>query len=147
MTLRRKSRATCRGCLAFFGDVFRERRATSAGCPTLSQEKYMPLYRQSSRTFVSFAIALAISLVALAQSRVVRKTVTKRQTPPVVAASPLPQPAVRIAQANLLPLRRAILYSNGVAYFERRGTVSARAEINLSFKQSQVDDVLKSLVV
>jgi len=40
-----------------------------------------------------------------------------------------------------------ILYSNGVAYIERRGTVSGHAEINLSFKQSQVDDVLKSMVV
>ncbi len=107
----------------------------------------MPFYRRSSRTFISVAIALTISLVALAQSRVVRKAVVKRQAPPAIAASPSPQPAARIAQANPLPLRRAILYSNGVAYFERRGTVSARAEINLSFKQSQVDDVLKSLVV
>ena len=40
-----------------------------------------------------------------------------------------------------------ILYSNGVAYIERRGTVSGHAEVNLSFKQSQVDDVLKSMVV
>jgi len=40
-----------------------------------------------------------------------------------------------------------ILYSNGVAYIERRGTVTGHAEINLSFKQSQVDDVLKSMVV
>ena len=40
-----------------------------------------------------------------------------------------------------------ILYSNGVAYIERRGTISGHAEINLSFKQSQVDDVLKSMVV
>jgi hypothetical protein len=39
------------------------------------------------------------------------------------------------------------LYSNGVAYVERRGFVSGDAEINLSFKQSQVDDVLKSMVV
>jgi hypothetical protein len=46
-----------------------------------------------------------------------------------------------------LPIRRVILYSNGVAYIERRGTVSGNAEINLSFKQSQVDDVLKSMVV
>jgi hypothetical protein len=107
----------------------------------------MPFYRQSSRTFFAVAVALTISLVVLAQSRVVRKTVAKRQTPPAISASPSPQPAARIAQSNLLPLRRAILYSNGVAYFERRGTVSARAEINLSFKQSQVDDVLKSLVV
>jgi len=47
----------------------------------------------------------------------------------------------------VLPIRRVILYSNGVAYVERRGTVSNHAEISLSFKQSQVDDVLKSMVV
>lgn len=48
---------------------------------------------------------------------------------------------------NILPIRRVSLYSNGVAYIERRGIVSGNAEINLSFKQSQVDDVLKSMVV
>ncbi len=46
-----------------------------------------------------------------------------------------------------LPIRRVILYSNGVAYIERRGAINGRAEVNLSFKQSQVDDVLKSMVV
>jgi hypothetical protein len=46
-----------------------------------------------------------------------------------------------------LPIKRVILYSNGVAYIERRGVVSGNTEINLSFKQSQVDDVLKSMVV
>jgi len=46
-----------------------------------------------------------------------------------------------------LPIRRVILYSNGVAYIERRGMVSGHAEVNLSFKQSQVDDVLKSMIV
>jgi hypothetical protein len=40
-----------------------------------------------------------------------------------------------------------ILYSNGVAYIERRGNITGHAEISLSFKQSQVDDVLKSMVV
>ncbi|HSU24943.1 MAG TPA: hypothetical protein VLI65_03075 [Pyrinomonadaceae bacterium] len=49
--------------------------------------------------------------------------------------------------ASSLPIRRVILYSNGVAYIERRGVVTGNAEINLSFKQSQVDDVLKSMVV
>lgn len=49
--------------------------------------------------------------------------------------------------SQTLPIRRVILYSNGVAYIERRGVVSGKAEINLSFKQSQVDDVLKSMVV
>ena len=49
--------------------------------------------------------------------------------------------------AQVLPIKRVILYSNGVAYIERRGIVSGNTEINLSFKQSQVDDVLKSMVV
>src|SRR5688500_8808154 len=48
---------------------------------------------------------------------------------------------------NDLPIRRVILYSNGVAYIERRGFVTGNAEIHLSFKQSQVDDILKSMVV
>jgi hypothetical protein len=51
------------------------------------------------------------------------------------------------AGQTTLPIRRVILYSNGVAYIERRGMVSGHAEVNLSFKQSQVDDVLKSMIV
>src|SRR5712691_3511432 len=58
-----------------------------------------------------------------------------------------PQTAAPRPNTQTLPIRRVILYSNGVAYIERRGTVSGHAEINLSFKQSQVDDVLKSMVV
>lgn len=48
---------------------------------------------------------------------------------------------------STLPIRKVILYSNGVAYIERRGIVSGNAEVSLSFKQSQVDDVLKSMLV
>lgn len=52
-----------------------------------------------------------------------------------------------VSTVSQLPIRRVILYSNGVAYIERRGMVTGNAEINLSFKQSQVDDVLKSMIV
>jgi len=88
--------------------------------------------------------AIVVTLLLLvphvpAQSRTVRRSSPAREA----AAAPHP----RQASGQSLPLRRVILYSNGVAYFERRGTVAGRAEINLSFKQSQVDDVLKSLVV
>jgi hypothetical protein len=58
-----------------------------------------------------------------------------------------PQPGTVISNTQTLPIRRVILYSNGVAYIERRGTVNGHAEVSLSFKQSQVDDVLKSMVV
>lgn len=84
--------------------------------------------------FATVTIALSLLLSTNAQSRQPRRVTT-------------PQPAPTNAALHQLPLKRVILYSNGVAYFERRGTVSGRAEINLSFKQSQVDDVLKSLVV
>lgn len=67
-----------------------------------------------------------------AQKRVVRNSVS-------------PQPAT--PSTNTLPIHRVILYSNGMVYIERRGTVSGNVELNLSFKQSQVDDVLKSMVV
>src|SRR5260370_32128560 len=58
-----------------------------------------------------------------------------------------PQTAATRPSAQTLPIRRVILYSNAVAYIERRGMVSGHAAINLSFKHSHVDDVLKSMVV
>nr|AYC80747.1 hypothetical protein [uncultured bacterium] len=85
------------------------------------------------RTLLLVAVCL-LSVVSFAQTRRVART----------PAAPRPTSP---ANAQILPIRRVILYSNGVAYIERRGTVSGHAEINLSFKQSQVDDVLKSMVV
>src|SRR5258706_2906286 len=64
-----------------------------------------------------------------------------------LARAQTPQAAITRTTTQTLPIRRVILYSNGVAYIERRGTVSGHAEISLSFKQSQVDDVLKSMIV
>ncbi|HZE71380.1 MAG TPA: carboxypeptidase regulatory-like domain-containing protein [Pyrinomonadaceae bacterium] len=58
-----------------------------------------------------------------------------------------PQAEIANPRFASLPIRRVVLYSNGVAYIERRGMVNDHAEISLSFKQSQVDDVLKSMVV
>jgi len=71
---------------------------------------------------------------------------TRRRMPVARPASTTQPQAIR-SNAQTLPIRRVILYSNGVAYIERRGAVTGHAEIDLSFKQSQVDDVLKSMVV
>jgi hypothetical protein len=68
-------------------------------------------------------------------------------TAPAFAQSPRRARIKQPAASQSLPIRRVVLYSNGVAYFERRAAVSGHAEISLSFKQSQVDDVLKSMVV
>lgn len=80
---------------------------------------------------------LVCSISVYSQSTRERRGATSNAVPPAASA----------ANTAPLPIRRVILYSNGVAYIERRGFVSGNAEINLSFKQSQVDDVLKSLIV
>ncbi len=85
------------------------------------------------KTKAFLAIVLLCAINVPAQLRAPVRTVPAAQSPK--------------SSAEQLPIRRVILYSNGVAYVERRGIVSGAAEINLSFKQSQVDDVLKSMVV
>lgn len=85
----------------------------------------------------------AVFTVARAQRRAARAAVKT-----AVATAPGERTTTAAARpAQTLPIRRVILYSNGVAYIERRGTVTGHAEVDLSFKQSQVDDVLKSMIV
>ena len=84
------------------------------------------------------SLILVCSISAQAQMRLAQKPARQPR---------LPAPKVETGAVSQLPIRRVILYSNGVAYVERRGIVSGDAEVNLSFKQSQVDDVLKSMVV
>src|SRR5947209_12372624 len=85
------------------------------------------------RTLLLVLVSL-LSVQSYAQIRRVTRTVTSQA------------PSIK-TDSQLLPIRRVLLYSNGVAYIERRGTVTGHAEVALSFKQSQVDDVLKSMVV
>lgn len=89
-------------------------------------------------------IKFFLSLILVCSISVQAQVRVNRRNSPIVqnAVAEFKQTAV-----NNLPIRRVSLYSNGVAYIERRGIVSGDAEINLSFKQSQVDDVLKSMVV
>lgn len=86
-------------------------------------------------------ISLMLSTQGFAQTRTTRRTGNHARTPNATATA-APQ-----SRGETLPIRRVILYSNGVAYFERRGMVTGHAEVDLQFKQSQVDDVLKSMLV
>jgi hypothetical protein len=46
-----------------------------------------------------------------------------------------------------LPITRIVLYKHGVGHFEREGAIDGDATLTLTFKQSEVSDVLKSLTV
>ncbi len=85
--------------------------------------------------FLSLVIIFSLTLPTFAQKRRITRNIV---TQPVTQT---------LDNSQILPIKRVILYSNGVAYIERRGIISGNTEINLSFKQSQVDDVLKSMVV
>src|ERR1700676_2029422 len=46
-----------------------------------------------------------------------------------------------------LPVRRVVLYKNGVGYFEHLGTVHGSQDVHIDFTSAQLNDVLKSLTV
>jgi hypothetical protein len=46
-----------------------------------------------------------------------------------------------------LPIKRVVLYKNGVGYFEHQGQVQGNQEVAISFTSGQLNDVLKSLTV
>lgn len=66
------------------------------------------------------------------------------QDPPPAARQPSPVAEVKL---NSLPLTQAVLYTNGVGYFEREGTVQDNADIELQCRLGEINDLLKSLVV
>jgi hypothetical protein len=51
------------------------------------------------------------------------------------------------ALAAELPVQEVILYKNGIGYFVRSGEVKAGEAARLEFKASEMNDVLKSLVI
>ncbi len=46
-----------------------------------------------------------------------------------------------------LPIKRVVLYKNGVGYFEHQGQVQGNQDVAISFTSGQLNDVLKSLTV
>ena len=55
-------------------------------------------------------------------------------------------PALAAGQADV-PVRKVVLFSSGVGYFEHAGQVTDDATIELRFKAGQINDLLKSLVL
>lgn len=61
---------------------------------------------------------------------------------PTLPRSTTPRQA---ATDSTLPVRRVVLYKNGVGYFEHLGKVRNNEAISIDFNSAQLDDVLKSL--
>lgn len=58
----------------------------------------------------------------------------------------LPWPGLA-EEMTALPLSKIVLYSSGVGYFQHDGSLNNRTQLDLRFNVSQINDILKSLVV
>jgi hypothetical protein len=89
------------------------------------------------------ALYVCLSLCNLSQA----------QTHSPAAAAPQTLPAQREARndaeeaAANLPVRRVVLYKNGVGYFEHLGRVRGSQTVHVDFTSAQLNDVLKSLTL
>src|SRR5205085_7309152 len=61
---------------------------------------------------------------------------------------PKPAPLDRRATASAaMPLNQVILFNNGIGYFQREGEIDGSARVDLSFPATDVNDLIKSLVL
>ena len=55
--------------------------------------------------------------------------------------------AGKSATADLLPISQVVLFSSGVGYFQREGTIEDTQRVDLSFATQDVNDLIKSLTL
>ena len=53
----------------------------------------------------------------------------------------------RPEKVGQLPIAQVVLFSSGVGYFQREGTVEGNTRVDLSFPVQDINDLLKSMVV
>ncbi len=86
------------------------------------------------------ACCLAVSIAAvMAEPPVASTAKSKTAAPAAVAATP---PVIKD-----LPVRKVVLYKNGVGYFEHAGSVTGNQRVAVDFTSAQLNDVLQSLTV
>jgi len=92
------------------------------------------------RVFVLVCLA-AFTVVLAAQSPAAPATKSAAAKAPAETAS---DPTGTIKD---LPVRKVVLYKNGVGYFEHAGTVNGNQRVAIDFTSPQLNDVLQSLTV
>jgi len=99
---------------------------------------------QSMRQMVlAVAVGAAIGMLPLDRALARGPMPDSGKAPPAVSAI-----AASVAQNSVaMPVREVVLYSSGVGYFEHYGTVNGDGSAELPFKATQINDVLKSLVL
>jgi hypothetical protein len=92
------------------------------------------------RKIVAFACFAAFTLPLTAQTPVAAPAPSK-------VASAASSAAASTAVIKDLPVRKVVLYKNGVGYFEHAGVVNGSQRVAIDFTSPQLNDVLQSLTV
>src|ERR1700683_3002819 len=117
------------------------RFATFCVYPSSVQRSIHRRVRMLLRRFASVFLVLSSSVLA-PQSSTPKPAATapKPSSPAPSADSP-----ARPRDGAGLPVRRVVLYKNGVGYFEHAGRVTGNQAVTIDFTSSQLDDALQSL--
>jgi hypothetical protein len=98
------------------------------------------------------AFCLAVSAFSITAQTAPKPQHSKTPAPPQVApkaqqAAERVPPNAELAPPRVVPVRKVVLYKNGVGYFEHVGTVTGNQRVAIDFTSSQLNDVLQSLTV
>ena len=88
------------------------------------------------RIFAVYCL-VAFTLPLAAQTKATPQVKPKATAP---QAQPAPPQVVKA-----LPVRKVVLYKNGVGYFEHAGSVTGNQRVAIDFTSPQLNDVLQSL--
>ncbi len=90
---------------------------------------------------------LALAFLALLASSPAQPAARAASQPVAKPVAKSVSHATSDSETAELPIRRVVLYKNGVGYFEHQGRVNGSQELNVRFTTAQLNDVLKSLTV
>jgi len=54
---------------------------------------------------------------------------------------------ISAASTTALPIKKVVLFSSGVGYFERRGEIDGNSRVDLTFQVRDINDLIKSMVL
>ena len=94
------------------------------------------------RRILTVFFLAALTLTLAAQSPAGSQPKSKSSEPKAKLATPQVPQVVKN-----LPVRKVVLYKNGVGYFEHTGSVTGNQRVAIDFTSSQLNDVLQSLTV
>lgn len=91
--------------------------------------------------------AVVVVCLAALPVTVSAQSVSRFKSASLTAAAKTGAQATTPATVKDLPVRKVVLYKNGVGYFEHAGMVDGNQRVAIDFTSSQLNDVLQSLTV